>query len=943
MAEQPLRLRVVLDLVDKALAPLKRIGDGSNQTARAVKSAQDQLKAMGETQKAIGDWRQARSGLQDLQAQLGAARDKARAMALSYAQSGPPTQAMQAAMAQARAEARQAGAAFDQQQQHLQRLRDRLSAAGISTRNLSEHERQLRADIARQSDAIQKRDSHLQRSEALKAARQSNLDTRKNAREAMGNGVTQALNLAQPVKMAMALESSIADVGRAMNLAGDSNGLARMGLSAIDLSKRLPVAATDIAKLMAVGAESGMGIDELVGAGGNPAFAEQAVKMGRAFGMSGEASAKAMAQVKTALSLSLPEVATLTDKINLLGGAAGANEQQILGIVSRMGPLGALAGSASGEIAALGATLAGAGVQQDAAAGGIRHLMQTLTAGTNATQGQRNALQALGLDAAAVAQGMQADANGTMAGVFERLGQLDKGQQAAALKNLFGADSAQAITPLLGQLDKLRANLGQVGDASRYAGSVDAEYAASADNTADKLQLARNQVTAAGLALGTVMLPAVKDLLTTVTPWLGQISVLIQTYPGLAKALYLGVAALVALRTAAAATTFVFSYLRGAMLAAQGVLMTVRAGWMLYTGAMAAGTGISRAAMAISKGLTAAQWLFNAAMAANPLALFIIAIVALVAAGVMLYRNWDQIVAGGKALWNDLAAFLQGLWNGIASRALALWNSLSGWMSSLWSAMVAGAQALVSDLLALFSGLWSGLAGAVAAAGQWLGSALSALWTGLRDMATAAWQGLVSGVADLLGAGVLGWIQTLLNARPLEALWEMLVNALASLGSALPQQFADLGSFLVDGLINGILGKLGQLRDTVLGAADSAASWFREKLGLGASVAIQAGQSGARAATLAVAGAAMVPAGAQAGLDPAGLPGPSAALAPLRAPAAPAPGGGGAAAGNTTYQVTIQAPPGLDERALARLVAQELERLEQRTSFQRRSSLQDLN
>jgi hypothetical protein len=54
---------------------------------------------------------------------------------------------------------------------------------------------------------------------------------------------------------------------------------------------------------------------------------------------------------------------------------------------------------------------------------------------------------------------------------------------------------------------------------------------------------------------------------------------------------------------------------------------------------------------AATKIMVAAQWLFNVALTANPIGIVIVAIGALVAAGVALYLNWDKITGAMQDLW----------------------------------------------------------------------------------------------------------------------------------------------------------------------------------------------------------------------------------------------------------------------------------------------------
>lgn len=73
--------------------------------------------------------------------------------------------------------------------------------------------------------------------------------------------------------------------------------------------------------------------------------------------------------------------------------------------------------------------------------------------------------------------------------------------------------------------------------------------------------------------------------------------------------------------------------------------------WGLHTAALVAHKVATLASAIAIKAVTAAQWLWNAAMAANPIGLIIMGIAALVAAGIALWKNWDKVKAFFLKAW----------------------------------------------------------------------------------------------------------------------------------------------------------------------------------------------------------------------------------------------------------------------------------------------------
>lgn len=416
----------------------------------------------------------------------------------------------------------------------------------------------------------------------------------------------------------------------------------QMGDDIGKMSERLPMAANDIAKIVAAGGQSGIAREELLG------FAEAAVKMGIAFDQTAEESGDMMAKWRTSFKLTQGDVETLADKINYLGNTGPANTKQISDIVTRIGPLGEIAGLASGQIAALGATMAGVGVEQDVAATGIKNFMLAMTKGSAATKDQALAFKALRLDSKTLAKAMQTDAQGAVLDILDRIKRVDKDKQAGLLSELFGTESITAIAPLLTNLDLLKGNLQKVADAQKYSGSMENEYASRAATTANNLQLLRNAVASLARAVGSALLPGINAVVGGLRPMISGVADLIQHNPQLVKGIAMAAGAFTALRVAVFAAT-VATRVLGVAFAATPV-------------------GIIAVAIAAAAGLIVANWetvgpFFTALWElikalATPFMDFMKTLFDWSPLG-MLVKHWSPITAFFKGLWEGVKPYLQ--------------------------------------------------------------------------------------------------------------------------------------------------------------------------------------------------------------------------------------------------------------------------------------------
>lgn len=469
-----------------------------------------------------------------------------------------------------------------------------------------------------------------------------------------------AFALGAPVYAAMQFESSLADVRKVVDFDTPEQFKA-MEQDILNLSKRIPIAATGLAQIVAAGGQAGIAREELA------AYAESAAKMGVAFDIAADEAGQTMAEWRSAFKMNQEQVNTLADQINLLGNTTAASAPKISDVVRRIGPLGDVGGAAASQIAALGATMVGAGVQEEVAATGIKNMILALVAGDAATKNQAEAFKALGMDAKQMATAMQKDAQGAITSVFQALQSLPKERQASVLQELFGKESIGAIAPLLTNLDGLQKNFKKVGDITQYAGSMEKEFQARSETTENSLQLLKNQVMALGINIGSILLPHVTNMSKKLSAASERLAAFTEKHPTLTKALLIAATVLTGLTIAVAGLGLVFSL----------VISPVARfyAWATKVELM------SKLAAGATKTWAVSQRLLNAAMRMNPIGLVITAIVGLIAIGIALYNNFDSVRNMVDNLWlkfKEKFPAAAELVEGVIVKVKGLWDKLKG-------------------------------------------------------------------------------------------------------------------------------------------------------------------------------------------------------------------------------------------------------------------------
>jgi phage-related tail protein len=155
-AAEKLKVEVLLAAIDKATRPFKAIIQRSSETARALKAAKDELKALNDAQGRIDAFRKTARDAAITSNQLKIAQDRVKALAGEMGKVQFPTKAMTRALRDAQDEAARLKSRHEGLIQKQQRLRTELNGAGMDTKNLSNHQRDLAKRIGDATAAVEK-------------------------------------------------------------------------------------------------------------------------------------------------------------------------------------------------------------------------------------------------------------------------------------------------------------------------------------------------------------------------------------------------------------------------------------------------------------------------------------------------------------------------------------------------------------------------------------------------------------------------------------------------------------------------------------------------------------------------------------------------------------------------------------------------------------------
>ena len=679
-----LRLRVLLNVIDKALGPLKKITQGSGETAKALKAARERLKELNTAQADTSAWRTQRAALEQTSRAMAANQAKIAELARAMGAAGPPTRAMTRDYQRAIRESQRLKQQHDSQAQAVQQLRTRLAAAGIDTRNFQAGERALRQQIEATNASISEQGRRMQelnrRQQAMAKARGNLERTQRVAggmaasgAAALGVGYAASRPLNAVVQAFAPNEDSATQLKASMMVADGSvpDEFQKITDLATRLGDKLPGTTADFQNMMTMLRRQGLSAQSVLGGTG-----EAAAYLGVQLKMPVEAAAEFAAKMQDATRTPEKDMMKLMDSIQR-AYYLGVDPTNMLQGFSKIAPAMDIIRKqgldATAAFTPLLVMMDQAGLEGSAAGNAFRKIFQ----------GSLNVDKVKDVNDMFKARGSKirfdfSDGKGEFGGMekmfaqLEQLKKLTTEDRLMVTKDLFGDDS-ETLTTLNTLMNKGLAGYREVADKVKAQADLRTRVDSQLKTLTNTMEAAQGSWTNALAEFGASIAPELKALLN----WLGGVANGVGAWaranPMLAKSLTLTVAAVAALFTVLGSLTIVLAGILGPF-------AMVRYGLALFGIQGGAVLGMLRGLVGVLMGpLVAGIRLVSVALwglAANPLVLAIAAVVAVLAgAAYLIYTNWDQVKAYLLGMWAEIKAGFDAGFGGIIT-VLANFNPL---------------------------------------------------------------------------------------------------------------------------------------------------------------------------------------------------------------------------------------------------------------------------
>ncbi|WP_257398762.1 phage tail tape measure protein [Campylobacter lari] len=553
----------------------------------------------------------------------------------------------------------------------------------------------------------------------------------------LGNLISSGI-VGKSIKVGIDFESAIADVKKVTELS-EGHSLKDFKQDIIDLSKKLPMSAEEIAKIVSEGGKLGLASKEAL------EFGKTATAMGVAFEMGADEAGEAIGGLMANLQTDVKGIKDLGDSINYLADKGSSDAKNIVDIISRIGGMGNLVGLQRENMAALAATLDEVKIPAEVAGTAISSMLTKLSTADALGEKAEEAFMQLGLSGEFMKKALNENSQEAINLLLSRIKTLNKESQIGVITNIFGNDSGtiRAMTTLVNGYDRYQELL-KMANSEEKKGSMDKELINKCDTTAAALKILGNNITAIAIKFSDALLPVVKSVALGFSFVANIIDTLLSNFPVLSTIIATATVTFLLAKPAILAYAFAKNYVKDSTLLFKNALIAAR----IHLLAFANSCNISKISL-IGKALALklvrirlmasviAAIIYKKAviglnlvlanlskafiyvarcikiltitMLTSPLGIALAAIG--IAAGVIL-ANWDKVkiwfasfIEWLKPIFNPIVNIFNSIWQGISDFFYAIFGGMFEWFGdklSWISEAIASVGNFINDVLGFF-------------------------------------------------------------------------------------------------------------------------------------------------------------------------------------------------------------------------------------------------
>lgn len=566
---------------------------------------------------------------------------------------------------------KRASSALEEEKATLQRLKAESGLAGKSLQELTQRQKELE----NASRSAQRMASLNQKIESAQASKSSY-----GAQFAIGAGQmmllkSMASTFTAPIKLGMEFDKTMARVGAVSNATAEDLG--RLRDKARELGASTVFSASQAAEGMTYLAMAGFKTEDMLKA--MPGMLNLA-----SAGQVDLASASDIAaSMLNGFGLEASQINRVADTMVNTFANSSTDLQGLGETMKYVAPVAASMGVDLETVAAMAGKLGDNAIRGSQAGTAMRAVFTRLVA--PATEGQK-ALYALGVSVKD-AEGNVRSMPDVLKDIGTALQKLPQAAQAAIKKDIFGQEAMSAAGILMnnavdGTLQNFIEKVHEAGSAERVAiqqtNNLDGELA-SLNSAYEETQL----------ILSEAVTPAIRKCTVWLTKGVGVVGSFAKKHETLLKVL-------VAVGGSIGGIIAMMAAFNMAWGGAGYIIMTAVSGALkLWKGLI-----LLKNAILFAK---SAMLVFNAVLLANPIMLIIAAVAALIAIGVLLYKNWDVIKEKASALWSWFSEKCPWLANVFTSA----FNGIVEIVSSVWNRIKYHFTQIIDFVKNIFSGEWS--------------------------------------------------------------------------------------------------------------------------------------------------------------------------------------------------------------------------------------------